>query len=249
MSARLDGRVAVISGAAAGLGRAAATRLAKEGAVIEILDLKDASPVVSEIQAAGGKAFSTVCDCTDEAQIDRAAKVIEARHGGVDILVNNAGILTGRKPWHTLTKEEVNRYVQVNYIGYFLVTKAMYPLIKKSKTPRVIMVASRTYFLANPGQMSYVASKGAVMGMTRVLAKEMGEEGIPVNAVMPGMVATPGTMEHSQEEAFNRVMNNQAIKKRVLPEHLAALIAFLASDDAELITGQMIICDGGGYLH
>jgi len=249
MSARLDGRVAVISGAAAGLGRAAAMRLAKEGAVIEILDLKDASPAVSEIQATGGKAFSTVCDCTDEAQIDRAAKAIEARHGGVDILVNNAGILTGRKPWHTLTKEEVNRYVQVNYIGYFLVTKAMYPLIKKSKTPRVIMVASRTYFLANPGQMSYVASKGAVMGMTRVLAKELGEEGIPVNAVMPGMVATPGTMEHSQEEAFNRVMNNQAIKKRVQPEHLAALIAFLASDDAELITGQMILCDGGGYLH
>ena len=111
------------------------------------------------------------------------------------------------------------------------------------------MVASRTYFLANPGQMAYVASKGAVMGMTRVLAKEMGEQGIPVNAVMPGMVATPGTTEHSQEEAFNRVMGNQAIKKRVTPEHLAALIAFLASDDAELITGQMILCDGGGYLH
>jgi NAD(P)-dependent dehydrogenase (short-subunit alcohol dehydrogenase family) len=90
----------------------------------------------------------------------------------------------------------------------------------------VIMVASRTYFLANPGQMAYVASKGAVMGMTRVLAKEMGEQGIPVNAVMPGMVATPGTTEHSQEEAFNRVMGNQAIKKRVQPEHLAGLIAF-----------------------
>jgi NAD(P)-dependent dehydrogenase (short-subunit alcohol dehydrogenase family) len=163
--------------------------------------------------------------------------------------VNNAGILSGRKPWHTLTYEEVNRYVQVNYLGYFLVTKAFYPLIKASATPRVIMVASRTYFLANPGQMAYVASKGAVMGMTRVLAKEMGEDGIPVNAVMPGMVATPGTTEHSQEEAFNRVMGNQAIKKRVLPEHLAALIAFLASDDAELITGQMILCDGGGYLH
>jgi NAD(P)-dependent dehydrogenase (short-subunit alcohol dehydrogenase family) len=129
------------------------------------------------------------------------------------------------------------------------VTKAIYPLIKRSQTPRVINVASRTYFLANPGQMAYVASKGAVMGFTRVLAKELGEEGIPINAVMPGMVATPGTLEHSQEEAFNRVMNNQAIKKRVLPEHLAGLIAFLASDDAEMITGQMILCDGGGYLH
>ena len=166
----------------------------------------------------------------------------------MDILVNNAGILSGRKPWHTLTRAEVERYVEVNYVGYFLVTKAMYPLIKRSKTPRVINVASRTYFLANAGQMAYVASKGAVMGFTRVLAKELGEDGIPVNAVMPGMVATPGTMAHSQEEAFNRVMNNQAIKRRVLPEHLAALIAFLASDDAEMITGQTILCDGGGYL-
>ena len=249
MPGRLDGRVAVVTGAAGGLGRAAAIRLASEGAAVETLDLKDGAGVVREIREAGGAAHAILCDCTDEAQIGRAVREIEGRHGRVDILVNNAGILSGRKPWHTLTKEEVNRYVQVNYIGYFLVTKAFYPLIKKSGAPRIIMVASRTYFLANPGQMSYVASKGAVMGMTRVLAKELGEDGIPVNAVMPGMVATPGTMEYSQEEAFNRVMSNQAIKKRVQPEHLAGLIAFLASDDAELITGQTIICDGGGYLH
>jgi 3-oxoacyl-[acyl-carrier protein] reductase len=249
MEKRLLNRIAVVTGAAAGLGKAAAIRLAKEGAIIEILDLNDGSAAVDEIKALGGQAYSTICDCADEAQIAAAVAEIETRHDHIDILVNNAGILTGRKPWHTLTRDEVNRYVQVNYIGYFLVTKAFYPLIKKSSTPRVIMVASRTYFLANPGQMSYVASKGAVMGMTRVLAKEMGEDGIPVNAVMPGMVATPGTTEHSQEEAFNRVMGNQAIKKRVQPEHLAGLIAFLASDDGELITGQMILCDGGGYLH
>jgi len=249
MEKRLQDRIAVVTGAAAGLGKAAAIRLAKEGAIVEILDLNDASAAVEEIKALGGRAYSTICDCAEEAPIAAAVKEIEARHGHIDILVNNAGILTGRKPWHTLSREEVNRYVQINYIGYFLVTKAFYPLIKKSAVPRVIMVASRTYFLANPGQMSYVASKGAVMGMTRVLAKEMGEDGIPVNAVMPGMVATPGTSEHSQEEAFIRVMGNQAIKKRVLPEHLAGLIAFLASDDGELITGQMILCDGGGYLH
>jgi NAD(P)-dependent dehydrogenase (short-subunit alcohol dehydrogenase family) len=249
MDSRLQGRIAVVTGAAAGLGRAAAVRLAKEGASIEILDLQDGGAAVEEIRALGGIAHSTICDCANEAQIASAVEAIAARGGRIDILVNNAGILSGRKPWHTLTYEEVNRYVQVNYIGYFLVTKAFYPLIKKSQTPRVIMVASRTYFLANPGQMAYVASKGAVMGMMRVLAKELGEDGIPVNAVMPGMVATPGTTEHSQEEAFNRVMGNQAIKKRVQPEHLAGLIAFLASDDAEMITGQMVLCDGGGYLH
>src|SRR5579863_861717 len=249
MDGRLQNRVAVVTGGAAGLGKAAAIRLAKEGASIEMLDIQDGSAAVEEIRSLGGAAHSVMCDCADEAQIAAAVEVIAARHSHIDILVNNAGILSGRKPWHSLSYEEVNRYIQVNYIGYFLVTKAFYPLIRKSPVPRVIMVASRTYFLANPGQMAYVASKGAVMGMTRVLAKEMGEQGIPVNAVMPGMVATPGTTEHSQDEAFNRVMGNQAIKRRVQPHHLAGLIAFLASDDAELITGQMILCDGGGYLH
>ncbi|MCI0487757.1 MAG: SDR family oxidoreductase [Blastocatellia bacterium] len=246
---RLKDRVAVVSGAATGLGRAAALRLAAEGARIEILDIKDASETVGEIRAAGGEANAELCDVTNEEQIAEAVRAIEERHGKVDILVNNAGILSGRTPWHELTYEEMNRFVQINYLGYFNVSKAVYPLLKKSRHGRIINVASRTYFLANPGQMAYVAAKGAVMGMTRVMAKELGEEGITVNAVAPGMVATPGTEAHSNEEAFNRVMMNQAIKKRVTPEHFAALIAFIASDDAEMITGQMILCDGGGYLH
>jgi 3-oxoacyl-[acyl-carrier protein] reductase len=246
---RLKDRVAVITGAATGLGRAAAVRLAAEGAKIEILDINDAAEVVNEIRAAGGEAQAQLCDVTNLEQIAEAVQVIAERHGRVDILVNNAGILSGRTPWHQLTYDEMNRFVQINYLGYFNVSKAVYPLLKKSQHGRVINIASRTYFLANPGQMAYVAAKGAVMGMTRVMAKELGDDGITVNAVAPGMVATPGTQAHSNEEAFNRVMMNQAIKKRVTPEHLAALIAFIASDDAEMITGQMILCDGGGYLH
>jgi NAD(P)-dependent dehydrogenase (short-subunit alcohol dehydrogenase family) len=245
----LKDRVAVVSGAALGIGKAIALRLATEGARVEILDIRDAGEACAEIRRAGGDASSAICDVTKEDQIKAAVDGIGARHGRVDILVNNAGILSGRTPWHQLTYDEVNRFVQINYLGYFLVSKAIYPLLKKSQCGRLINVASRTYFLANPGQMAYVAAKGAVMGMTRVMARELGEEGITVNAVAPGMVATPGTQEHSNEEAFNRVMANQAIKKRVQPEHLAALVAFLASDDAELITGQMILCDGGGYLH
>ena len=246
---RLKDRIAVISGAAAGLGKAAAVRLASEGAIVEILDIKDAKTVVDEIRAAGGSAHCEVCDVTSESQIAQAVAAIASRHDHIDILVNNAGILSGRTPWHELSYEEINRFVQTNYIGYFLVSKALYPLLRKSQYGRVINVASRTYFLANPGQMAYVAAKGAVMGFTRVLARELGDDNITVNAVAPGMIATEGTRTHSNEEAFDRVMQNQAIKKRGTPEHLAALIAFLASDDAELITGQMILCDGGGYLH
>lgn len=245
----LHGRVAVVSGAATGIGRAIAVRLAAEGARIEILDIREAADTCAEIRAAGGWANAGLCDVTKEDQIATSVKAIGDRHNVVDILVNNAGILSGRQPWHTLSYEEVNRFVQVNYLGYFLVSKAIYPMLRQSTHGRLINIASRTYFLANPGQMAYVAAKGAVMGMTRVLAREMGEDNITVNAVAPGMVATPGTEAHSGEDAFNRVMMNQAIKKRVRPEHLAALVAFIASDEAELITGQMILCDGGGYLH
>jgi NAD(P)-dependent dehydrogenase (short-subunit alcohol dehydrogenase family) len=246
---RLKGKIAVITGGANGMGRGAALKLAAEGATVEILDRQDAGTVVDEIRKAGGAAEAQACDTTDEAALARCAAAIEKRRGHIDILVNNAGILQGRQPWHSTTKDEMNRFLQINFMGYFLAAKAMYPLLKKSKAGRVINVASRTFFLANPGQMAYVAAKGAVWGMTRVLAKELGDENITVNAVAPGMIATPGTMAHSKEDAFDRVMGNQAIKKRGKPEHLAALIALLASDEAEMITGQFMLADGGGYLH
>ncbi len=244
----LNDRVAVVTGGASGMGEAIAQRLASEGATVEILDLQDASPVVEAIEAAGGTAHARRCDVTDEAQLAEAAAAVGEQHGRVDILVNNAGILGGRTPLLELKRAEVERFMQVNFIGYFLVTQAFYPWLKHSEAGRIINVASRTYFLANPGQLPYVASKGAVMGMTRVLAKELGPENITVNAVAPGMIATPGTRVHSEEAAFDRVMQNQAIKKRGEPRHLAGLIAWLASDDAELVTGQMWLCDGGGYL-
>jgi NAD(P)-dependent dehydrogenase (short-subunit alcohol dehydrogenase family) len=245
---RLDGRVAVVTGAAGGMGQGIALKLAAEGAALELLDLKPCDDTLSQLRAAGARAEAQACDVTDEASIAAAMAAIDARHGRIDILVNNAGLLQGRKPWHQQTRAEVERFLQVNFVGYFLVTQAAYPGLQQSAAGRVINVASRTYFLANPGQLAYVASKGAVMGMTRVLAKELGPENITVNAVAPGMIATPGTREHSVEEAFDRVMQNQAIRKRGEPRHLAGLIAFLASDEAELITGQFLLCDGGGYL-
>jgi NAD(P)-dependent dehydrogenase (short-subunit alcohol dehydrogenase family) len=246
---QLDGRIAIVSGAAGGLGQAAARRLATAGAQIGIIDIADAGETQDSIRAAGGTAEAWRCDVTDDQQVTQTFARIGERFGHIDILVNNAGLISPRIPWYEHTKEQIERFIDVNYIGYFLVTKAAYPLLKQSRAGRVINVASRTFFLAGPGQLGYVASKGAVIGMTRVLAREMGEDNITVNAVMPGQVATPGTRQYNTEEAFDRTMQNQAIKKRGMPEHLAALIAFLASDGAEMITGQTIICDGGGYMH
>src|SRR6266700_2219866 len=239
---KLDNRVALVSGAASGLGRAIALRLADEGAQLALLDVKDQAETLRLARAKGVQAEAWSVDVTDERQVNSALDGIGSRFDRLDVLVNNAGILSDRKPWHEHTKADVERFIDVNYIGYFLVTKAAYPLLKKSTVPgRIVNVASRTFFSAPPGQMAYIASKGAVIGMTRVLARELGAEGITVNAVMPGQVATPGTMEFTSEEVFNRTMQAQALKKRGQPEDLANLVAFVASDDARLITGQTII--------
>ena len=246
---RLDNTIALVTGGAMGLGKAASLRLADDGAKIAIIDLEAADDVVAQIEDKGGEAAAFRADVTDEAQIADAIKRIDERFGRLDVLVNNAGILSPRKRWLDWSREEVQRYLDINFMGYFLVAKAAYPLLKKSERARIVNVASRTFFMGNPGQLPYVAAKGAVQGLTWCLARELGEEGINVNAVMPGMVETPGTAAYNEEEGFNRVMNNQAIKKRVQPEDLADLIAFVASDDAKMITGQTFICDGGGYLH
>ena len=137
----------------------------------------------------------------------------------------------------------------LGYVGVFALTKAIYPLITSSRHGRIVVVGSRTALMGNPGMSGYVESKAAAMGFVRVLAREAGEHAITVNAVAPGMIATPGTRANSDEAAFDRMVGIQAIKRRVTPEHVAALVAFLASDDAEMITGQTIVCDGGGYLH
>ncbi len=242
----LSGRAAVITGGARGLGRAAAERLAEEGAKVGILDLRG-DEAAEAARSLGGAAFA--CDTTNEEQLAAAMQGAAEQLGGIDILVNNAGLIAPRKDWQTWTKEEVERFAQVNYIGYFLAIKAAHPYLKASGNGRIINVASRTFFMGNPGQTPYVSAKGAVIGLSWNMAKELGGDRITVNAVMPGQVATPGTLEYNDEEMFNRTMQNQAIKERVYPEHLASLIAFLASDDAAMISGQSIVVDGGGLLH
>ena len=242
----LDGRTAVVTGGARGLGRAAAERLAQEGVKVAILDiLEDEAAEVAK--SFGGVAIK--CDTTDEALLASAFESVHAQLGGLDILVNNAGIIAQRKDWQAWTRDEVARFAEVNYIGYFLTIKAAYPLLKQSEHGRIINVASRTFFMGNIGQTPYVSAKGAVIGLSWNMAKELGSDGITVNAVMPGQVATEGTRAYNPEEMFERTMQSQAIKKRVEPPHLAALIAFLASDDASMISGQSIVCDGGALLH
>jgi NAD(P)-dependent dehydrogenase (short-subunit alcohol dehydrogenase family) len=246
---RLDGRIAVVSGGASGIGRAVALRLALEGAIIEIVDKDDAAGTCDAIIAAGGKAASAICDVTDEGQVNAVARTLEVRHGRVDILVNGAGILTGRGPWHARSRADLQRFIDANYLGAYSLAKTLYSLLTRSLHGRVIMIGSRTVFTANADMAGYVESKAAVTALTRILARDLGQYGVTANAVAPGMIATPGTRAHSVEAMFERATAAQAIKRRLEPEDVAALVAFLASDDAAMITGQTIVCDGGGVMH
>ena len=149
---RLDGRVAVITGGAGGMGQGIALKLAAEGAAVELLDLKSCDDSVAQVRTAGGHAEAQTCDVTDETSIAAAMAAIGVRQGRIDVLVNNAGLLQGRKPWHQQTRAEVERFLQVNFMGYLMVTQAAYPWLQRSVAGRVINVASRTYFLAScPG--------------------------------------------------------------------------------------------------
>lgn len=240
--ARLEGRVALVTGGSRGIGRAIVERLSGEGMSVVVLD------VLKPESLPHGAHFERA-DVTEPDEVQQVVASTRDRLRRLDVLVNNAGLLSGRRPFLESSKDELVRYLMVNAVGYVLAAQAAHPLLAESPSGRIINVASRTFFTGAPGQLAYVASKGAVLGLTRVMARELGPEGITVNAVMPGQVATPGTEEHADEAVFNATMRQQAIQQRILPEDLAALIAFLATDDARLITGQTVICDGGGYLH
>jgi NAD(P)-dependent dehydrogenase (short-subunit alcohol dehydrogenase family) len=241
-SRRLSGRVAVVTGAAGGLGEAIARRLESDGALVAVLDLKPP-------QDQSGPSYFA-CDVADPDSVASTIGQVVESLGGVDILVNNAGLLSGRASFLDATPEEMHRYFDVNAVGALLMAQACFPHLRDSRhRGRIVNVASRTFFTGGAGQLGYVASKGALIGMTRVMARELGEHRICVNAVMPAQVDTPGTSAHSGAEVFRKTMSQQVIQDFVTPDDFAGLVAFLASPDARMITGQCIVCDGGGLFH
>ncbi|WP_069817175.1 SDR family NAD(P)-dependent oxidoreductase [Streptomyces sp. TP-A0874] len=247
-TARLTGRVAVVTGAAGGLGRAIAHRLAAEGAAVAALDIAEAGEPVDT--GLSGSITPWTCDVTDADAVRTTVREVAERLGGPDVLVNNAGLLSGRSSLLDAEPAELHRYFDVNAVGPLLMVQACFPHLRDSPhRGRVVNVASRTFFTGEPGRIAYIASKGALIGMVRVMARELGEHGIAVNAVLPAQVATPGTRAHSDDEVFARTMARQAIQEFVTGEDFAGLVAFLASPDGRLITGQSIVCDGGGLLH
>jgi NAD(P)-dependent dehydrogenase (short-subunit alcohol dehydrogenase family) len=251
---RLKGKVAIVTGAARGIGAAFAIGLAKEGAKVVIGDIRDGQDTVTVIKKAGGEALYVRTDVTKQEQCNAMAKAAVDRFGSIDILINNAGILVTIKPFMEVTSEEWMRVMEINTLGPFHCVKAVFPFMK-DKGGKIINLSSGTIFEGAPGLPHYVASKGAIMAFTRALARELGDYSININTIAPGFTHSEGGDEFDQNKQFPPIpldefqKSMRCIKKPMNPEDLVGTAIFLASDDSRMITGQLILNDGGISLH
>jgi NAD(P)-dependent dehydrogenase (short-subunit alcohol dehydrogenase family) len=238
-------KVAVVTGGANGLGQAYARRLAQDGADIAIVDITEAQETEALIRAAGTQVASYICDVSSEQAVSRLAQAVQEDFGHCDILINNAGI-SPNVAFDDMDFKEWRRVLSINLDGMFLMCKAFVPGMKKQHYGRIVNITSNTVGLVIEGFTHYVASKGGVIGFTRALATELGEFGIIVNAIAPGLTPTPTTRKMWEGSSlFDDMAKRQAIKRVETPEDLAGAVSFLASDDAVFITGQTLVVDGG----
>jgi NAD(P)-dependent dehydrogenase (short-subunit alcohol dehydrogenase family) len=243
MSGRLDGHVAVVTGGATGIGRAYVRKLAADGASVAILDLVDGADAVADVEAAGSKGASFIVDVTDADQVGAAVGDIQASLGAADILINNAGIYPNQM-FADMSIADWRRMFTVNVESMFITAQAFTPSMKERGWGRIVNMSSNSVHLVIPGFTHYIASKMAVIGLTRGLATELAEFGITANAIGPSLTRTAST-EKGPEIFFEIVPQMQAIKRLQLPEDLAGTLAFLCSDDAAFVTGQTFWVDGG----
>jgi 3-oxoacyl-[acyl-carrier protein] reductase len=245
ISTDLSGEVAIVTGAARGLGRAIAQTLAAAGAQVACADLSEEmlSDTVDAIRAAGGSAEAMACDVTDAARVGELVAEVTGNWGGPHILVNNAGVTRdgllmrmGDDQWDTV--------ISVNLRGTFLLSRAVTRPMMKARRGRIVNIASVAGLMGNPGQANYAASKAGVIGLTRTLARELAPRGITVNAVAPGFIATEMTAALGQE-ALRRIEQQVPLGRLGRPQEVADAVLFLASRAAAYVTGHVLTVDGG----
>ena len=250
---QLADKVAVITGAARGLGRAYAEALAAEGAAIVAADLNDCSDTVAAVESAGGRGVSTTVDVSDAASCDAMASLAMDAFGRIDVLINNAALYAGLKGarFEHLDEEQWDRVMQVNIKGTWLASRAVVDHMRASGGGSIINIASLAAVFGLPYGLDYVASKAAVIGMTRGMARELGRDHIRVNAVAPSAVMTEGTEEffgEKFEKAKDVIASNQLIPRNLESEDLTGTIVYLASEASRFVTGQTHMVDGGSWF-
>ncbi|MFN3145621.1 MAG: SDR family NAD(P)-dependent oxidoreductase [Paracoccaceae bacterium] len=249
----LEGRTAIVTGAGTGLGLEIARLLSARGANIVSADILDAERGAEAARANGRRAIATETDVSDKAAVDAMVAAALAEFGTVDILVNNAAISRGMKlkPFEEVTVAEFRRMIDVNTLSVLLTCQAVSAHMRARRYGRIVNMVSGTAFKGAPNLAAYVASKGAVISLTRALAQEFGPDNVVVNAVSPGYTLTESNLENTAFDSVYRPIarDTRALKRDALPEDVARVAAFLASDDAGFVSGQIIAADGGSVYH
>jgi NAD(P)-dependent dehydrogenase (short-subunit alcohol dehydrogenase family) len=251
---RLDDRVGIITGSAQSIGRAYALGAAAEGASVVVADLADPSPVVAEIEAAGGNVLGVTVDVANPESTQAMAAAALERFGKIDFLVNNAALYGALKikSWLDIDVEEWDRVMAVNVRGMFLCCKAVAPSMVERGSGKIINNSTGTALAGVPGMLHYVTSKGAVIGLTRALAREVGGLGITVNTITPGITMSEGTahlMENSGLPVADRLLQAKCLPREQVPGDLVGAMLFLASSDSDYMSAQVLNVDGGWVAH
>lgn len=246
---RLDGKVALVTGGAKGIGRAIADGLARDGARIVIADLAGAE----EAAAAYPDGVGLTADVADEQSVERMTDQALERCGSVDVLVNNAGLYASlaMRPFTEIPLDEWRRVMDVNVASMFLACRAIVPAMRERGGGAIVNISSGTPFRGVPFLLHYVTSKGAIVAFTRALAKELGHAGVRVNCVAPGFTMSDGVREHPEvvEKLRDVSVAARTIQRDQEPEDVVGAVVYLASPAAGFVTGQTIVIDGGQYFH
>ena len=254
---KLEGRVAIVTGGGLGIGISYSLSLAREGAKVVAADIayEAAQRIAAKINASGGEGLAVATDVSDEKSTVEMARKAHDKFGRIDILVNNAALSSEvsahRKPWDQVTLAEWDRVMAVNTRGPWLCAKAVVPYMKTQGKGKIINISSATIFtgVRLGGMIHYVTSKGGVMAFTRALARELGEHHINVNTMTLGFVETDTMKTIISPEARASLVTPRCLKRAEVPEDLTGTLVFLASDDSDFITGQIVNIDGGDILH
>jgi NAD(P)-dependent dehydrogenase (short-subunit alcohol dehydrogenase family) len=238
---KLEGRVAIVTGAARGIGRAIAEHLHAEGAQVAAVDLNgDGVAVV----ASGLDGLAIQADISREEDTGRMAKETVDRFGKIDVLVNAAAIVPF-VAWDEVDFAYWRKIISVNLDGAYLVSRAVEGPMREAGYGRIVQIASNAFYAGTPNMGPYLAAKGGVVGLTRALATELGKYGITANAVAPGITRTEAVMESPHKDALDFVQSLQAIPRHAQPQDIAPAVAFLASEESGWITGQVLVADAG----
>jgi NAD(P)-dependent dehydrogenase (short-subunit alcohol dehydrogenase family) len=245
----LDGKVAVVTGAAQGIGRAIAAGLAAEGARIVVADLRGAEEAA---QSYDGGVGLTV-DVSNEDDVQRLADETVAQCGGIDIFVNNAGLYASlqMRPFDQIPLEEWRQVMDVNVASMFLTAKAVVPVMRERGGGKIVNISSGTPFRGVPFLLHYVTSKGAIVAFPRALARELGKDGVLVNCVAPGFTISEGVKQHPEvlEQLRDVSVAARTIQRDQEPEDVVGAVVYLAGPHSDFVTGQTIVIDGGQYFH